>query len=179
MDVWLQLLRIDWLVQVAVLFNPFIGLVLATFCGVTIPYPTMITFWRSWIYQLDPYTRTLAAMVSTELQWATFSWTLTTYSVYYSGLIIRCQPDEFAIFNPPTGQNCSAWAQPFVNNFGGYIDNPLDTVACRYCQYAVGDQFFVPLNISFSHRWRDAFILFSYFSAYSYCWFLDRYSFSL
>jgi hypothetical protein len=54
--------------KVAALFNPFIGLVLATFCGVTIPYPTMIKFWRSWIYQLDPYTRTLAAMVSTELQ---------------------------------------------------------------------------------------------------------------
>jgi hypothetical protein len=53
--------------KVAVLFNPFIALVLATFCGVTIPYPTMIKFWRSWLYQLDPYTRTLAAMVSTEL----------------------------------------------------------------------------------------------------------------
>ncbi|KAF8913195.1 pleiotropic drug resistance ABC transporter [Gymnopilus junonius] len=134
-------------VQVAVLFNPFIGLVLATFCGVTIPYPTMISFWRSWIYQLDPYTRTLAAMVSTELH----------------GLPIRCKPDEFAIFSPPAGQNCSAWAQAFADNFGGYIDNPLDSAACRYCQYSVGDQFFVPLNISFSHRWRDAFILFSYF----------------
>ncbi|KAG6841566.1 hypothetical protein C0991_009601 [Blastosporella zonata] len=54
-------------VQVAVLFNPFLGLVLSQFCGVTIPYPTLIKFYRSWIYQLDPYTRTLAAMVSTEL----------------------------------------------------------------------------------------------------------------
>jgi ABC-type multidrug transport system permease subunit len=54
--------------KVAVLFNPFIGLVLATFCGVTIPYPNMMRFWRVWLYQLDPYTRTLAAMVSTELQ---------------------------------------------------------------------------------------------------------------
>jgi ATP-binding cassette, subfamily G (WHITE), member 2, SNQ2 len=54
--------------KVAVLFNPFIALVLATFCGVTIPYPTMMKFWRSWLYELNPYTRTLAAMVSTELQ---------------------------------------------------------------------------------------------------------------
>src|SRR6185369_11867206 len=45
--------------QVAVLFNPFLALVLATFCGVTIPYPTMIHFWKSWLYYLDPYTRTL------------------------------------------------------------------------------------------------------------------------
>ena len=56
-------------VQVAVLLNPFLGLVLATFCGVTIPYPTMIKFWRSWLYELNPYTRTLASMVSTELQY--------------------------------------------------------------------------------------------------------------
>jgi len=27
----------------------------------------------------------------------------------------------------------------------------------------VGDQFFTPLNISFDNRWRDAFILFSFF----------------
>lgn len=134
-------------VQVAVLFNPFIGLVLATFCGVTIPYPTMINFWRSWLYQLNPYTRTLAAMVSTELH----------------GLIVKCKPDEFAVFDPPAGQNCSAWAQSFVDTFKGYLDNPLDTEACRYCQFEIGDEFFVPLNISFSHRWRDAFILFAYF----------------
>ncbi len=59
-------------VQVAVLFNPFIGLFLSTFCGVTIPYPTMISFWRSWVYELVPYTRTMAATVSTELQYVYF-----------------------------------------------------------------------------------------------------------
>ncbi|KAJ3509385.1 hypothetical protein NLJ89_g5251 [Agrocybe chaxingu] len=134
-------------IQVAVLFNPFIGLVLATFCGVPIPYPTMNSFWRAWLYELNPYTRTVAAMVSTELH----------------GLVIRCKPDEFAVFTPPVGQTCSAWAQSFVDVFGGYIDNPLDNAACRYCQFAVGDQFFVPLNISFSNRWRDTFILFAFF----------------
>lgn len=134
-------------VQVAVLFNPFITLVLSTFCGVTIPYPAMGKFWKAWLYPLNPYTRTLAAMVSTELH----------------GLVIRCKPDEFAIFNPPDGQTCAAWGQDFVDRFGGYIDNLNATVACRYCQFAVGDEFFLPLNIEFSKRWRDAFILLSYF----------------
>lgn len=55
-------------IQTAALFNPFIGLILTQFCGVTIPFPTMAKFWRSWLYQLVPYTRTLAAMLSTELQ---------------------------------------------------------------------------------------------------------------
>jgi len=134
-------------VQVAVLFNPFIGIVLATFCGVTIPFPTMAHFWKSWLYQLNPYTRTLAAMVSTELH----------------GLVIKCQPDEFAMFNPPANQTCSAWAKDFVNAFGGYLENPTDSSACLYCQYAFGDQFFEPLNISFSNRWRDVFIIFAFF----------------
>jgi len=134
-------------IQVGVLFNPFIGLVLATFCGVTLPYPTMIRFWRSWLYQLNPYTRTLSAMVSTEL----------------TGLVIKCRPDEFAMFNPPANQTCSTWAQDFVNVFGGYLDNPLSTSDCRYCQFAVGDQFFDPLNIMFSNRWRDVFIVFAFF----------------
>ena len=30
----------------AVLFNPWLNLVMGTFCGVTIPYPAMISFWK-------------------------------------------------------------------------------------------------------------------------------------
>jgi len=135
-------------VQVAVLFNPFLSLLLSTFCGVTIPYPTMNTFWRSWLYLIDPYTRSIAAMVSTELH----------------GLVIRCRSDEFSVFQPPSGQTCAAWASDFVTSFGGYLDNPNDSAACRYCQYAVGDEFFTPLNIQFSNRWRDACLLLAYFA---------------
>ncbi|KAJ3718556.1 ABC-2 type transporter-domain-containing protein [Lentinula raphanica] len=134
-------------VQVAVLFNPFIGLVLTTFCGVTIPYPTMNSFWRSWLYQLDPYTRTLAAMLSTELH----------------GLVISCKSDEFNYFNPPSGQTCGEWADDFVSAFGGYINNRNATSSCEYCQYQYGDEFYTPLNISFDNRWRDVFIIFAFF----------------
>jgi len=134
-------------IHIAVLFNPFIGIVLAMFCGVAIPYPSMAKFWRDWLYQLVPYTRTLSAMLSTELH----------------GLVIRCASDEFNVFNPPTNQTCQDWAGDFVSAFGGYLDNPTATAACRYCQYAVGDEFFTPLNIRFDTRWRDAFILFAYF----------------
>ncbi|KAJ7596495.1 ABC-2 type transporter-domain-containing protein [Mycena floridula] len=135
-------------VQVAVLFNPIIGLTLGTFCGVTLPYPTMISFWRDWLYQISPYTRALAAMISTEL----------------TGLVIRCKPDEFAIFDPPsTGQTCMDWAGDFVNATTGYLDNPDATSGCRYCVYSKGDEFFLPLNMRFENRWRDCFIMFSFF----------------
>ena len=55
-------------IQTAALFNPFLALILTTFCGVTIPFGAMAGFWRSWLYQLVPYTRLLSAMLSTELQ---------------------------------------------------------------------------------------------------------------
>ncbi|KAI0804598.1 ABC-2 type transporter-domain-containing protein [Irpex lacteus] len=134
-------------IQTAALFNPFLVLILTTFCGVTIPYPTLKSFWRSWLYQLDPYTRAISAMLSTELH----------------GLKITCQTEEFNIFSPPPGQTCSEWAQDFVAFAGGYLDNPNATDHCRYCQYAVGDQYTAPLNIEFSTRWRDVWILFGFF----------------
>lgn len=54
-------------IQIASLFTPPIQIILANMCGVTIPYPVLGKFWRSWLYQLDPFTRMLAAMLSTEL----------------------------------------------------------------------------------------------------------------
>ncbi|KAI0064587.1 hypothetical protein BV25DRAFT_1869256 [Artomyces pyxidatus] len=135
-------------IQIAVLWTPPISVILGNFCGVTIPYPTLGKFWRSWLYQLDPFTRMLAAMLSTELH----------------GLNITCKPEEFAVFNPPSGQTCAAWANDFVNAVGGYLDNPSDSSSCRYCQYKIGDEFFLPLNIRYSFRWRDVFIFFCYFA---------------
>jgi ATP-binding cassette, subfamily G (WHITE), member 2, SNQ2 len=54
-------------IQIAGLFTTPIQVVLTNVCGVTIPYPALAKFWRSWLYQLDPFTRMLAAMLSTEL----------------------------------------------------------------------------------------------------------------
>jgi len=109
---------------------------------------TLAKFWRSWLYQLTPYTRVLSAMLSTELK----------------GLEITCVDDEFTVFDPPSGQTCMEWAGAFMNAVGGYVDNPDDTSGCRYCQYRFGDQFFTSLNINFSNRWRDAFLILAYFA---------------
>ena len=134
-------------VQIAVLFNPLLATILTTFCGITIPYPALPKWAGTWLYYLDPYTRVMGAMITTELH----------------GLKIQCKPDEFAVFNPPEGQTCSAWAGEFVSAFGGYLDNADSTSACRYCPYSVGEDFFLPLNIRYDDRWRDAFILFGFF----------------
>ncbi|KAI0800819.1 ABC-2 type transporter-domain-containing protein [Fomes fomentarius] len=132
--------------QIAPLFNPWSLLILGTFCGVTLPFQNMAKFFQSWLYYLDPYTRLLSSMLSTELH----------------GLSITCRDAEFALFQPPAGQTCQTWATEFIAGFGGYLDNPDDTAVCRYCQYAVGDDYLRPLNIAYSNRWRDAFILLAF-----------------
>ncbi|KAI0006223.1 ABC-2 type transporter-domain-containing protein [Russula compacta] len=134
-------------IQIASLFTAPIQIILSNMCGVTIPYPELGKFWRPWLYQLNPYTRMLSTILSTEL----------------TGLKITCKPEEFTVFNPPSGQTCAAWASDFVNAAGGSLDNPNDSSGCRYCQYKVGDEFFLPLNIRFSHRWRDLGIYFCIF----------------
>ena len=54
-------------IQIAALFTAPIQIILSNMCGVTIPYPTISKFWRDWLYQIDPFTRMLAAILSTEL----------------------------------------------------------------------------------------------------------------
>ncbi|KAH9914726.1 uncharacterized protein B0H18DRAFT_959640 [Fomitopsis serialis] len=73
-------------------------------------------------------------------------------------LRVACKADDVAIFNPSSGQTCQGWGAAFVNTYGGYIDNPQDNTASRYCQYPVGDQFYEPLDISIRvhNRFRDA-----------------------
>jgi ABC-type multidrug transport system permease subunit len=102
-------------------------------------------------------------MLSTELQCVpnlSLRYWLTHFT---SGLKITCKPDEFSVFNPPPGQTCGSWANEFVQGFGGYLANSNATSNCQYCRYSVGDEFFLPLNISYDKRWRDAWVLFAFF----------------
>ncbi|MCJ1359333.1 MAG: hypothetical protein MMC33_009334 [Icmadophila ericetorum] len=49
---------------ISALLNPFVIITFALFCGVAIPPPQIPTFWRSWLYQLDPFTRLVGGMAS-------------------------------------------------------------------------------------------------------------------
>jgi ATP-binding cassette, subfamily G (WHITE), member 2, SNQ2 len=121
------------------LINPFIVIVFALFCGVTIPKPQIPGFWRAWLYELDPFTRLVSGMVTTELH----------------QLPVNCKPAELNSFPAPAGQDCGSYMADFFANGGpGYLASNVSDV-CEYCAYRVGDQFFEPLQISFGHRWRD------------------------
>lgn len=127
-------------------YDAFMMTIFILFCGVTIPYPQMAEGWRVWLYELDPFTRVISGMVSTELH----------------DSLVRCKPSELSSFEAPDGTNCGEYMQAFFDNGGpGYIvDN--NTNICKYCAYKVGDEFYNTLSISFDTRWRDLGILITF-----------------
>jgi ABC-type multidrug transport system ATPase subunit/ABC-type multidrug transport system permease subunit len=128
---------------ISALFNPFIIIIFALLCGVTVPKPQIPKFWRAWLYELDPFTRLIGGMVVTELH----------------GRTVTCTPSELQHFTAPMGQNCGQYMGPFFERGGlGYIVGNA-TTACEYCAYKVADQFYDTLELNFDNRWRDLGIL--------------------
>ncbi|EWY84352.1 hypothetical protein FOYG_14104 [Fusarium oxysporum NRRL 32931] len=127
-------------------YDPFLMTIFILFCGVTIPYSQMPMGWRVWLYELNPFTRVISGMVSTELHGAT----------------ITCKPSELSFFEAPEAMQCGEYMQSFFEDGGpGYIVNNT-TNTCSYCAYKVGDEFYNSLSISFDNRWRDLGILISF-----------------
>jgi ATP-binding cassette subfamily G (WHITE) protein 2 (SNQ2) len=128
---------------VASLLNPFVLVLFTVMSGVMIPKPSMTTFWRSWMYQLNPYTRTITPMATTALH----------------DIVVHCRPDELNSFRLPPGQTCGEYAKNFLASAPGYIVNASATDICGYCAFSVGDDFLKTLDISYHDRGRDLGIL--------------------
>lgn len=131
---------------IANLLNPPIMITFGLFSGVTIPRPAMPTFWRAWLNPLNPMTRLVAGMLSTELH----------------DLQVQCSQSELAIFNPPTGQTCREYAAAFLETATGYVANPNSTSNCGYCVYSVGDGYLATLEFSWNARWKELGIFASF-----------------
>ncbi|KAI8460557.1 ABC-2 type transporter-domain-containing protein [Phakopsora pachyrhizi] len=123
-----------------------IVIILTTFCGVSVPYMNLPKFWSSWLYYVNPMSRFIGGVVANELH----------------QLVIQCSSLEISIFDPPENQTCNEWAENFVSNFGGYLENPDDTSGCRYCQYRSGDDFLKGTKFDYDKRWREMVILFAF-----------------
>jgi ABC-type multidrug transport system ATPase subunit/ABC-type multidrug transport system permease subunit len=130
-------------------FDPFIMVTFALFCGVTIPPPQMPAGYRTWLYELNPFTRLIGGMVVTALH----------------EMPVRCAPEELNVFRAPPNTTCGEYMQPFFDRGGpGYLVNNA-TQDCQYCAYKVGDEFYTPLGFSFDNRWRDLGIYIAYIAS--------------
>ncbi|PGH07315.1 hypothetical protein GX51_01859 [Blastomyces parvus] len=124
---------------IAAQLNPPFHIILALFCGVAIPKPQIPRFWRVWLHELNPFTRLVSGMVTTELHQRE----------------VICTTAEYNTFSSPPGMDCGTYMQPFFDMGGpGYItDNA--TSACEYCAFKVGDQFYQNFGMDYGTRWRD------------------------
>lgn len=83
------------------------------------------------------------------------------------GQQITCSEVEYSTINPPGGQTCSQYLDPYISRAGGYLTNPDSTSACQFCSFRTTDEFLdLSFNIKYSNRWRDvgifiAFIVFN------------------
>ncbi|KAL4789969.1 ABC-2 type transporter-domain-containing protein [Aspergillus venezuelensis] len=125
--------------MIAAQCNPPLMILFSLFCGVMIPKPQMPKFWRSWFYELDPFTRIISGMVTTELH----------------DRSVVCTAAEYNRFQAPEGQTCGEYMQAFFDRGGiGYLANNA-TQNCEYCAYRVGDEYYQAFEMSFDNRWRD------------------------
>ncbi|KAH7138834.1 ABC-2 type transporter-domain-containing protein [Dendryphion nanum] len=126
----------------ASLINPIVITMLVSFCGVLVPYSQIQSFWRYWMYYLNPFTYLMGGLLNFTL------WDKQ----------ITCKESEFAIFDPPSGQTCADYLSTYLMGFGqaAELTTPNATSQCKVCQYSQGSDYLNTINITkYSDGWRD------------------------
>lgn len=115
------------------------------FCGVLAGPKVLPGFWI-FMYRVSPFTYLVQGMLSTGL----------------AGNKVNCLPRELITFEPPSGQTCLQYMQPYISTAGGYLTNGDATSGCEFCQIANTDVFLASVNSFYSQRWRNYGILIAY-----------------
>ncbi|KAL2847588.1 ABC-2 type transporter-domain-containing protein [Aspergillus pseudodeflectus] len=131
---------------------------LLLFCGVVATPDNMPGFWI-FMYRVSPFTYMVSGMLSTAI----------------SGTNVVCDSIETLNMDPPSGQTCYEFLNPFVEQFGGAIQNPNATAECAYCAMAKTDDFLASVLSYWSEAWRNfgliwAFIAFNIVAAIGIYW---------
>jgi ABC-type multidrug transport system ATPase subunit/ABC-type multidrug transport system permease subunit len=142
----------------AALANPLILGTIFACCGLLVPYSQITVFWRYWLYYLNPFTYV--------------SGSLLVFNIF--GVDVQCAENEFALFDPPSGQTCESYLGSYLLGEGSRSNliNPTATQDCRVCEYRTGNDYLYSLNLKdYFYGWRDAaicviFVLSSYGTVY-------------
>jgi ATP-binding cassette subfamily G (WHITE) protein 2 (SNQ2) len=122
----------------ASLLVPLFFTFVVAFCGVVVPYAGLVSFWRSWMYWVTPFKYLLEGFLA----------------LLVRGQPVVCETKELAIFPPPPGQDCQAYAGQYAQQAGGYVQTQPDG-NCGFCQFATGDAFAASFNVFPRYIWRD------------------------
>ncbi|KAJ3137667.1 hypothetical protein HK100_000440 [Physocladia obscura] len=124
---------------------PILTSILALFCGVTISYDNMPTFYKRWLYWVDPYHYLIEGMMTNDL----------------GGQKITCDATSFVSVAIPSNTTCGTYFDTYLSTPGvpGSLVNASATGSCIFCPVTVGDDIFDSFGWSYSHRWRNFGIL--------------------
>ena len=115
------------------------------FCGVLQARASLPGFW-SFMYYVSPFTYWIGGIVSTVLH----------------GRAVECSPAETLVFSPPGGMTCGEYLAPLSGKTPGVLQNPSDGESCRYCGFAVADQYLAGVDVFWADRWRNFGIVWAY-----------------
>ncbi|KAL2264191.1 hypothetical protein VTK26DRAFT_897 [Humicola hyalothermophila] len=130
----------------AALCNPVVMGILVSFCGVLVPYAQIPSFWRYWLYWINPFNYLIGSMLVFDI------W----------GTEVTCKPSELAIFDPINGTSCGEYLAGYLNGMGrsARLLNPEATAQCRVCPYSSGSDYLRTFNLNeYYYGWRNAGIV--------------------
>ncbi|KAF7554149.1 hypothetical protein G7Z17_g3127 [Cylindrodendrum hubeiense] len=140
----------------ASLVNPVILGTLVSFCGVLVPYGQIQSFWRYWIYWLNPFNYLMGSLL--------------VFNIW--GAEVNCSEREFARFDPPSNMTCGDYLADYLESGLGAVSNLVNPEAssqCMVCSYTKGEDYLRTLNLKeYYYGWRDAAIVVIFaFSSYA------------
>jgi ABC-type multidrug transport system permease subunit len=115
------------------------------FCGVLATPSQMPGFWI-FMYRVSPFTYLVSAMLSTGV----------------SGATATCESIEYLHFNPPNGETCFKYMEPYINLAGGYLLDNNATTDCSYCTVKSTDVFLAQVVSYYKDAWRNFGIMWVY-----------------
>ncbi|CAG8944696.1 unnamed protein product [Penicillium salamii] len=140
----------------AALTNPLLVGIIVSFCGILVLYQQIVTFWRYWIYWLNPTTYLVGGML--------------TFTIFDAE--VECVAEELSLFDPPSNMTCGNYLASYLKTSGANLLNPDDSLGCRVCPYTKGSDYLRTININdWYFGWRDVgitiiFVLSSYSLVY-------------
>ncbi|KAL5505028.1 SNQ2_6 [Sanghuangporus vaninii] len=112
------------------------------FDGIT--HPSEHSKWQEWLYGASPLTYLLEGFIGQAL----------------GQQLVECSQTEFLQLVPPSGQTCADYLNVFIDEAGGYLNNPHGSEICEYCPARTTDEYLASrYNIYYSHRWRNVVIV--------------------
>ncbi|KAK3995214.1 ABC-2 type transporter-domain-containing protein [Cladorrhinum sp. PSN332] len=97
-----------------------------------------------------------------------------------AGKPVVCSPEEVAVFQPPSGESCASYLEPYLANGGsGKLLNPDAAANCSYCPLQSTTQALGRFGMYYNDRWFDWAIGLVYIGFNIGCVFLLYYLFRI